>query len=207
MALSLDHVTHTHPPSPRKPYDPQSVTQQTLDSHLHTIRAHLFNFANRFYDKPFTLIVDPSARAGATGEHSPCDALVPSIVSEYAIVDGVDEAAFSQSDIDESSTTEWERLDWVADDHLRRECAGASTRALNLIKDSDDSVLWFEGYGTDWIKGVGKFLLHPCSLSCRWYLNLRNFQPSYRRMRTSKWLFNLLGTRRVMNSRQRTRRC
>ena len=166
MALSLDHVTLTHPPSPRKPYDPQSVIQQTLDSHLHSIRAHLFNFANRFYDKPFTLIVDPSARAGATGEHSPCDALVPSIVAEYAIVEGVDQAAFSNSPINGNSIN-WERLDWVADDHIRRECAGASTRALNLIEDSDNSVLWFEGYGTDWIKGVGKFLLHLCSLCCR----------------------------------------
>lgn len=125
------------------------------DAHLHTIRATPLNAANRFYDKPFTLIVDPSTRAGATGEHSPCDALVPSIVSEYCIVEGVDVDAFDNM-LPADSVTGWERLDWVTDDKISKECKAADKRARKIMEDSDDSVLWFKEYGTDWIKGVGK---------------------------------------------------
>lgn len=117
MGLSLEHTTHTLPPFPptspsttlnsRHTYVPFSTSrplsthpsQSTLDSHLHAIRSTPTNVCNRFFDKPFTLIVDPSTRAGAMGEHSPCDALVPSIVAEYGIVIGVQgegEAIFDQ---------------------------------------------------------------------------------------------------------------
>ncbi|KAG6853982.1 hypothetical protein C0991_011845 [Blastosporella zonata] len=162
MALSLDHLTHTTPPAAHLIPSPRGISQDVLDSHLHTIRAHPLNVANRFYDKPFTLIVDPSTRAGATGEHSPCDALVPSIVAEYGIVQGVDEAAFEGS-LDDTNPGGWHRLDWVADDKIRGECDAAHSRAVKIIEDSDDSVLWFEGYGTDWIKGIGESHLNNCA--------------------------------------------
>lgn len=126
------------------------------DAHLHTIRATPLNAANRFYDKPFTLVIDPSTRAGATGEHSPCDALVPSIVSEYCVVEGVDVDAFDNM-LSADSVTGWERLDWVTDDKILKECKVSDKRARIIMEDSDDSVLWFKEYGTDWIKGVGKY--------------------------------------------------
>jgi carnitine O-acetyltransferase len=152
MGLSLDHTTYTLAPSSHLGND--GSKQQNLDAHLHTIRSNYLNFTNRFFDKPFTIIVDPSARAGATGEHSPCDALVPSIVAEYGIVEGVDEAALEKtSSVDVSGG--WERLEWMTNDKIQKECEAAQARALSIIHDSDDSVLWFEDYGTDWIKGVG----------------------------------------------------
>jgi hypothetical protein len=169
MGLSLDHTTHTVPPTPSSSLSPKSVSQQTLDAHLHTIRANSINVANRFFDKPFTLIVDPSTRAGATGEHSPCDALVPSIVAEYGIVEGVDISSFEGrlDATDAIDPGDWTRLDWIADEKIRKECMAAGERARRIIEDSDDSVLWFENYGTDWIKGVGKesFRLPPNQLA------------------------------------------
>ena len=150
MGLSLEHTTHVLPPGPSLDSE-----QQRLDAHLHTIRGTSLNAANRFYDKPFTLIVDPSTRAGATGEHSPCDALVPSIVAEYGIVQGVDVNAFSTS----FAATGWERLVWVTDDKILKECTTAEERASKIMKDSDDSVLWFKEYGTDWIKSHGRHKL------------------------------------------------
>jgi hypothetical protein len=154
MGLSLDHTTYTLATSSGSHLGNDDSKQQNLDAHLHTIRSNYLNFTNRFFDKPFTIIVDPSTRAGATGEHSPCDALVPSIMAEYGIVEGVDEAAFKKtSRVDISGG--WERLEWVTNDMIRKECTAAHARALSIIHDSDDSVLWFEDYGTDWIKGVG----------------------------------------------------
>jgi carnitine O-acetyltransferase len=177
MGLSLDHTTYTVPPTSGSQLCKDDLKQQNLDAHLHTIRSNYLNFTNRFFDKPFTLIVDPSARAGATGEHSPCDALVPSIVAEYGIVESVDLAAFQKSSSVEFSGG-WERLEWIVDDRIQKECGAVQARALSIIHDSDDSVLWFEGYGTDWIKGVGGTSMY--SLPCGSLLNSQPFvwQPS-----------------------------
>lgn len=157
MGLSLEHTTYIIPPPSSSRYTHlRTPTQTYLDSHLHTIRGTPHNVANRFFDKAFTLIVDPSTRAGATGEHSPVDALIPSIVAEYGIVEGVDVESFkttnSKRDTDESG---WERLDWIGDDKLWRECRDATQRANEIMENSDDSVLWFEKYGSKWIKGLG----------------------------------------------------
>ena len=62
--------------------------EHELRSHLHAIRSGI-GARNRWFDKAISLIVDPCTRAGMMGEHSPVDALVPSIVAEYALVDEV----------------------------------------------------------------------------------------------------------------------
>lgn len=103
------------------------------------------------------------------GEHSPCDALVPSIVADYAVTQSIIPESFSSPepppfcsgrDID---ATGWERLDWVTDTCIEAECIAAESRAKALIADSDDGVLWFSDYGTDWIKSIGTsgFRHHP----------------------------------------------
>lgn len=95
------------------------------------------------------------------GEHSPVDALVPSIVADYAVSQSIVPEAFSLpepspffSDRD-LGITGWKRLDWVTDDRIKAECNVAESRARALIVDSDDSVLWFSDYGADWIKSIG----------------------------------------------------
>ncbi|KAK7033217.1 carn-acyltransf domain-containing protein [Favolaschia claudopus] len=146
LGLSLDGPSPTYSPN----------GQAALTSHLHAIRSIASNATNRIYDKPCTLIVDPSTRAGLTGEHSPCDALVPSIVAEFALVDGVDPSAFAASEPEPFATATdqagWERLDWDVDSTIETECAQALTRAETIIDNSDNNVFWFDEYGTDWIK-------------------------------------------------------
>ncbi|KAJ7761889.1 acyltransferase ChoActase/COT/CPT [Mycena maculata] len=135
--------------------------QDALTSHLHAIRSTNANVANRIFDKACTIIVDPSTRAGMSGEHSPCDALVPSIVAEWALVEGIDASLFDAPEPVPfaSSTPEqigWERLDWVVDEKIKSECTHALERAKAIIDESDDNVFWFQDYGTDWIKGALK---------------------------------------------------
>lgn len=105
------------------------------------------------------------------GEHSPCDALVPAVLAEYAIVQGIESDAFDSPDAEvgfvgvsdgaeqASEVNEkeegWERLEWVTDEYIERECIEAEKRAQEIIADSDDSVLWFAEYGADWMKSVG----------------------------------------------------
>ncbi|KAJ7067046.1 Choline/Carnitine o-acyltransferase-domain-containing protein [Mycena amicta] len=149
LGLSLD-----------SPARPAPLSGQTaFASHLHAIRSTNSNVANRIFDKPCTFIVDPSTRAGASGEHSPCDALVPSIVAEWAIVEGIDAASFDTiepvslpSALPHEQTEGWERLDWDVDDNITAECTNAVERAKTIIDNSDADVYWFEDYGTDWIK-------------------------------------------------------
>ena len=172
MGLSLDHTTYNIPPTSwttanlsARHVHARSPEQSAHDAHLHAIRGTPQNVANRFFDKALTLIVDPSTRAGASGEHSPVDALVPSIVAEYALVQGVDAAAFGTAGapLDAVDGCGWERLDWVGDAKVEKECVAARERADAIMHDSDASVLWFDKFGTEWIKSVGEL----CCLSCR----------------------------------------
>ncbi len=160
MGLSLEHTTYIiPPPSSTHHIHCRSPAQISLDSHLHSIRGTSLNVANRFYDKTFTLTVDPSTRAGATGEHAPVDALVPSIVAEYGLIEGVDVASFDSQISDGSNhgnESGWERLDWIGDDKIWLECNAATKRANAIIGNSDDSVLHFKKFGANWIKNFGK---------------------------------------------------
>jgi carnitine O-acetyltransferase len=131
-----------------------------INCHLHNIHSSI-NARNRWFDKGYTIIVETNTRAGSMGEHSPVDALVPSIVADYAVSQSIAPEAFSlpepppffsDRDLD---ITGWERLDWVIDEHIEAECIVAESCARALIADSDDSVLWFSDYGADWIKSIG----------------------------------------------------
>jgi hypothetical protein len=167
LAVSLDDWTYPHPPS-TSPSTPAPTTPSIteIDAHLHNTRSS-YRARNRWFDKPFTLIVESNARAGVTGEHSPVDALVPSIVAEYALVQAVDGDAFPSAvppplrDAVVEGVQGWRMLEWVTDEKIENECATAEERAAKVIDDSDDSVLWFEEYGSEWVKDVG-----GCALWC-----------------------------------------
>jgi len=172
FCLSLDHYTHVLTPSSTQVSEsatPKSLppinSPAEVDAHLHNIRSGL-NARNRWFDKAFTLIVESNTRAGAMGEHSPCDALVPSIAAEYAIVQDMEDVfplknlELTPEDQSLGTREGWRRLDWVVDDLMKKECQKVEEKAKVIINDSDDSVLWFTGYGTDWIKGVGLSLFH-----------------------------------------------
>jgi carnitine O-acetyltransferase len=45
---------------------------------------HGFDGHNRWFDKSLSIVVDNCGRLGVNGEHSPCDALVPAILVDFA---------------------------------------------------------------------------------------------------------------------------
>ena len=91
------------------------------------------------------------------GEHSPCDALVPSIVFEYGVLQGVVSDSFSSS-LD-SDAIGWKRLNWEIDSYIEKEIQRVERETEELVGNSDDEGLWFADYGTDWIKNVGRYRL------------------------------------------------
>ncbi|KAA1467647.1 acyltransferase ChoActase/COT/CPT [Dentipellis sp. KUC8613] len=184
FALSLDNWTLGA--SPGTTSTPAVDSLEEVDHHLSNIRSSR-HARNRWFDKAYTLVVETNTRAGAMGEHSPVDALVPSMVAEYAIVQEIDASFFSDpvpklASHDSGGKTGFERLDWVVDEHIAQECRAADTRARSLIADSDDGVLWFKDYGTDWIRNTAQ--LPPdaylqMALQLAWYRTRGSFTATY----------------------------
>ena len=121
---------------------------------------------NRWFDKSMNLVVEPNGRAGINGEHSPVDALIPSIIADYAT--GVPCTPIGTKFPDVSSSTPDElispgggvatfsRLDWRLDDKIRAEMQDATARALSVGCDADVRVLYYDKYSADWIKKVAR---------------------------------------------------
>ncbi|KAI0091303.1 acyltransferase ChoActase/COT/CPT [Irpex rosettiformis] len=189
IGLSLDHYTYTLGASSHTGASILVDSPQEVDAHLHNLRSSHPRHPgrNRWYDKPFTFIVESNSRAGAIGEHSPVDALVPSILADYAVVQGIEEDSFgplnaSIEAADPTTCVGWQRLDWTVDDHIRQECIAAEERARVIVEDSDDSVLWFDHYGADWIKTEAR--LSPdayiqMALQLAWYRTRGCFTATY----------------------------
>ncbi|KZV73023.1 acyltransferase ChoActase/COT/CPT [Peniophora sp. CONT] len=175
--------------------DPHTLGQEVVETpaeinrHLHNIRSS-HNGRNRWFDKAYTIIVENNSRAGAMGEHSPCDALVPSIVAEYSIVQSIDPDAFPPMEEVASRIATaphgllegCERLTFDLDEGLHQACEVAQSRAEALIVDSDDAVYWFQDYGSDWIKDVAR--LSPdayvqMALQLTWYKLRGEFTAVY----------------------------
>ena len=114
---------------------------------------------------------------------------MPSIVTEYGIVQGVDPEAFglcgTENEVDGKG---WERLDWVADEKMWKECRAATERANAIINNSDDSVLWFDSLGVNGlVRSSSFFLFHPSKLN---FIRLLFFQQAttiFPQMHSSKW--------------------
>ena len=84
---------------------------------------------------------------------------MPSIVAEYGLIESVDVASFDSQTSDtpnHNNEPGWERLDWIGDDQIVWECNTATERANAIIDNSDDSVLHFRKFGSNWIKNFGK---------------------------------------------------
>ncbi|KAF8501679.1 carnitine acetyltransferase [Russula emetica] len=190
LAVSLDsHTLGLHPRDNvhTSPTPPTMNSPAEIDCHLRNIRSSI-NARNRWFDKGYTIIVETNTRAGSMGEHSPVDALVPSIVADYAVSQSIVPEAFSLPEPPSFFSdrgldiTEWERLDWVTDERIKAECIVAESRARVLIADSDDSVLWFSDYGADWIKsiaGLAPDAYVQMALQLVWYKTRGSFTATY----------------------------
>ena len=180
FAVSLDDYTYVLPADTSSTPLHAPVTPSEVTAHLHNIRSgHSDQPArNRWYDKALNIIVESNSRAGALGEHSPCDALVPSIVMEYALVQNITASEFDD-DIEgtQISAQGWQRLDWVTDMKIALECVEAEKRAQILVDDSDNNVFWFDAYGSDWIKNTGVSLVYSFDVTLTTMCYLARLSP------------------------------
>lgn len=197
FTLSLDDYTY------RSTESDSGEQTRSLAGHIRNISSGI-DSTNRWFDKSMSLIVESNSRFGMMGEHSPVDALIPSIIADYAISEPIEESQFSPNATPILSSLE--RLDWTADAHVGFECEAARARSLAIINDSDPNVLRFDDYGIQWIKETGeRHMLSDLLYSLGIPLTSLLYQLRSRPMRTCKWLCSLPGTNLSVHLQQRTK--
>lgn len=179
FAVSLDDWTRVHPSA-----HPSSIASELagrsntadaieanrsldLDSHILTASAGNKGH-NRWFDKSLNISVESNSRASVLGEHSACDALIPSILIDYMLAEGMGkpQGLLSESEDDEDVNTasndvtcapskHIKRLSWTTDEAVHKAIDQAEQTAALIIEDSDALMLWYDEYGTDWIRKEG----------------------------------------------------
>ncbi|WVR07972.1 hypothetical protein IAU60_005015 [Kwoniella sp. DSM 27419] len=148
LVLSLDPYTLPSIPSE----DPLRLP--AVDSQVRNTASGIDGARNRWFDKAISVMVETNGRAGIMGEHSPVDALIPSIATEYVLGEPVNNEQFDSSS--SAPSDGFQRNDWVVDDQIKREIEECAGRNQKLIDDSDASQLWWAEYGAEWIKKSAK---------------------------------------------------
>nr|ODO04266.1 carnitine acetyltransferase [Cryptococcus depauperatus CBS 7855] len=155
LVLTLDPYTlpSTIPPS----QDPLKLP--SVDAHIRNCATGIRGGRGRWWDKAIGLIVENNGRSGVSGEHSPADGLIPSIVAEYVLNEPIDQTKFdsalSTSNVQETGPG-WERLEWKLDEKILHEIEDVQARNQKIIDNSDASQLWWCEYGVEWIKKNAK---------------------------------------------------
>jgi hypothetical protein len=170
FTISLD--PYTLPPSVVNGQSSDQYKQPVLDAHVRNTSSGV-NGLNRWFDKSLTVSIESNGRAGMNGEHSPCDALIPSIMVDNVVAEPIDIAAFSESPqkisgveyVELGEGQGWKSLDWVVDETINEEIRQAELRAKAIVEDSDASQLWFSEYAADWMRKSGRFQTSPNLLS------------------------------------------
>lgn len=126
-----------------------------VDAQVRNCATGLEGGRNRWFDKAVSVLVETNGRAGIMGEHSPVDALIPSIVVEYVLDKPIDESQFKSSP-PLASGEGWKKLDWAVDETILREIEQVKEKNQKLIDDSDASQLWWGEYASEWIKKTGE---------------------------------------------------
>ncbi|KAF8699128.1 Choline/Carnitine o-acyltransferase, partial [Rhizoctonia solani] len=187
FTISLD--PYTLPPTANSAQEPDEFKQPVIDAHVRNTSSGL-NGLNRWFDKSLTVSVESNGRAGMNGEHSPCDALIPSIIVDYVVAETIDITAFTEAPqklggleyVGPGEGQGWKHLDWEVDSIIEREIKQAEGRAKAIVEDSDAGQLWYSEYAADWMKKTGRVspdAYIQLALQLAWYKQHGSFTATY----------------------------
>ncbi|KIJ66998.1 hypothetical protein HYDPIDRAFT_108981 [Hydnomerulius pinastri MD-312] len=174
LTFEVDGHIPAAPPSPSSLPSPSTTTPPDLPAHQSSARSSP-SALNRFFDKPLSLIVERTTRAGAMGEHAAVDALIPSVVCEWGVAGasgvsfrgGLSGVSFERdrpegkeennaleglSEVPQSAS--WARLDFITSPSTQEAIERAKGRAEMLIANSDHEVFYFEEWGGEEVRRV-----------------------------------------------------
>ncbi|CAE6414425.1 unnamed protein product [Rhizoctonia solani] len=187
FTISLD--PYTLPPSTNSSQGSGQFKQPVLDAQVRNTSSGI-NGLNRWFDKSLTVSVESNGRAGMNGEHSPCEALIPSIVVDYVLAEPIDIAAFSDAPqklggveyVGPGEDQGWKHLGWEVDSKIEEEIKQAEARAKAIVEDSDASQLWYSEYAADWMKKSAKVspdAYIQLAMQLAWYKQQGSFTATY----------------------------
>lgn len=148
LCLSLD--SYTLPPHPSA--DPLALP--SVDAHLRNSFTGIQGGRNRWYDKIMSLVVETNGRTGYMGEHSAAEATFPGKATEYVLAEPVDLKAFEGASTQQGEPG-WRRCDWVVDSTIREEIKQCQAKNDTLVSNSDAQMMYWQEFGSDWIKNTG----------------------------------------------------
>lgn len=143
-------------------YSDATKESTDLDAHIRNASTAGGSGKNRWWDKAVGIHVESNGRASMVGEHSPCDALIPSIVCDYALAEDLDPSTPSQRSSAGAVPVEGP-FEWVVDDKIKQAAEKATKTVEAIAEDSEGRMLWFDEYGAGWIKNVGTSLSRNCA--------------------------------------------
>ncbi|KAH9470969.1 hypothetical protein Pst134EA_004879 [Puccinia striiformis f. sp. tritici] len=125
-----------------------------LQGHIRTASTN-YDGHNQWFDKSFSFIVENNSRASVLGEHSPCDALIAAIITDFVLAEGVGPGLCDptvKAASHDSENLGWKKLEWVTDQRISQFIQDCKSTVEAISKDSDCDLLIFDKYGTDYIK-------------------------------------------------------
>ncbi|GBB93575.1 hypothetical protein RclHR1_00220009 [Rhizophagus clarus] len=164
---------------------------------------HGLNAHNRWFDKALSISIESNGRAAMHGEHSPCDALIPSIIVNWVI----SEPTALNASISGRLTTTPRRIRFVTNEQTLKDITEAEKRVGLIIADSDAVILQFSEYGAHFIKKIAK-----CSpdaymqmvLQLAYYKTHKKVVPTYETGSTRQFLRGRTDTIRTLSAESKS---
>lgn len=150
----------------------------------------LGNGHNRWYDKSFTMIVENNGACCFSGEHSPVDALIVSLIFDYMLQEPVT-GTLSPDWIQTGPARNAQHLNFVSDATISSYLEQAQKQADETAAFSDSDVLVFKDYGMQWIKKSGRVppdAYLQMALQLAYYRLMGTITPVYETASTRKYL-------------------
>ena len=119
------------------------------DAHYQNI-AHGMDGHNRWFDKSISIVTTSDGKAGMNGEHSPCDALIPSRLMDWLVEK--EPAQNPAGAVKYSERLTPRLLKWNSDAQLGKYISRAAATLKGLVDNSDAGVLIFQEYGSEFMK-------------------------------------------------------
>ncbi|KAF9314767.1 hypothetical protein BG003_003839 [Podila horticola] len=107
---------------------------------------------NRWCDKSLNLIFERDGKFVCHGEHSPCDALIPALILDQIVRKPTEMNAPCTNTLVEAPR----HLSFVADTKTQEHIKAAKATIAALSKNSDCAIVYFDEYGSDYVKKVVK---------------------------------------------------
>ncbi|CAG8744717.1 10488_t:CDS:2, partial [Funneliformis caledonium] len=154
---------------------------------------HGLNAHNRWFDKAMSIAIENNGRAAMNGEHSPCDALIPSIIFQWIGL----EPTLPNTPVSGRSIISPKRIRFTINEQTLKDIFEAQKRIDPMIADSDIVILQFSEYGIQFIKKNDAYIQMVLQLA--YFKTHQKVVPTYETGSTRQFLHGRTDTIRTLS--------